>query len=64
MPPKNRYVVRRTNGAEMQVLSVDDVNQEWICQRVLALLDGARNEEAQAIAEEWDLPFDASDPFL
>tara|TARA_Y100000022_G_C13054865_1_gene286101 strand:- start:171 stop:317 length:147 start_codon:yes stop_codon:yes gene_type:complete len=48
----------------MEVLSVDDVNQEWICNRILELLDGSRNAEAQAIAKEWDLPFDASDPFL
>ena len=48
----------------MQVLSIDDINEEWICQRVVALLDESRNAEAQAIAEEWDLPFDASDPLL
>ena len=56
--------MRRTNEADMQVLSVDDVNQEWICNRILELLDESRNAEAQAIAQEWDLPFDASDPFL
>ena len=42
----------------MQVLSVDDVNEAWICQRVLDLLDEARNDEAKALSQEWDLSFD------
>ena len=37
----------------MQTYSVEDLNEIWVVERVIALLDQARNDEAQSIAEEW-----------
>jgi hypothetical protein len=42
----------------MQVFAVDDLNEVWLCERVLALLEASRNEEAKALSAEWGLCFD------
>ena len=43
----------------MQVFAVDDLNEVWLCERVLALLEASRTDEAKALSEEWGLCFDA-----
>ena len=43
----------------MQVYALDDLNEAWLCERVLALLEESRNDEAKALSEEWGLCFDA-----
>jgi hypothetical protein len=43
----------------MQVFAVDDLNELWLCERVLALLEASRNDEAKALSEEWGHCFDA-----
>jgi len=42
----------------MQVFAVDDLNEVWLCERVLALLEASRNAEAKALSSEWGLCFD------
>ena len=43
----------------MQIFAVDDLNEAWLCERVLALLEASRSDEAKALSEEWGLCFDA-----
>ena len=43
----------------MQVYALDELNEAWLCERVLALLEASRNDEAKALSEEWGLCFDA-----
>ena len=43
----------------MQIFAVDDLNEAWLCERVLALLEASRSDEAKALSEEWVLCFDA-----
>lgn len=37
----------------MQVVSVDDVNAAWMCERIIVLLDEVRCDDAAAVAQEW-----------
>jgi hypothetical protein len=45
----------------MQVYALDDLNEAWLCERVLTLLEASRNNEAKALSAEWGLCFDALD---
>jgi len=45
----------------MPVYSVEDLNNVWIAERVIELLDDSRNEDAKAIAKEWGMDMDDSD---
>ena len=45
----------------MPVYSVEDLNNVWIAERVIELLDDSRNEDAAAIAKEWGMDMDDSD---
>lgn len=47
----------------MSVVTVEDVNNFWTVERVIELLDQSRTEDAQAIAQEWHLAWDATDEF-
>ena len=48
----------------MRVLSCQDITEAWLCERVIALLDDSRNEEAQALAEEHGFQFDMAQSLL
>ena len=43
----------------MQVYAVDDLNELWLCERILALLEASQPLEAKALSEEWGHCFDA-----
>lgn len=42
----------------MDLLSPDDINEAWVCQRVIELLDQGRNEEALILSTEHGYEFD------
>lgn len=42
----------------MEILSPEEVNEAWLCQRIIDLLDEARNEEALALSAEHGYEFD------
>ena len=37
----------------MRTYSLEDLNEAWVVERVISLLDEARNDEAQSLAREW-----------
>ena len=44
-----------------------NLTEQWVAERVLFLLDGSRQEDAQSIAEEWGLDWPENlydDPLL
>ena len=43
----------------MQVYAVDDLNELWLCEGILALLEASQPLEAKALSEEWGHCFDA-----
>ena len=45
----------------MPTFSVEDLNEAWVVERVINLLDQARNDDAQAIAREWSFDWDGSE---
>lgn len=42
----------------MLVVSVQDFNEMWVVEQVISLLDQARNNEAQSLAQEWGFDWD------
>ena len=48
----------------MDVLSPQDINEAWLCQRVIDLLDDGRNEEALALSAEHGYDFDLATAFI
>lgn len=42
----------------MVVFTVEDINNVWCCERVLELMEDARNNDARAIAQEWGHAWD------
>ena len=42
----------------MELLSPEEINEVWLCQRIIDLLDEARNEEALALSKEHGYEFD------
>jgi len=42
----------------MPTFSVQDLNEAWVVERVIALLDEARNVEARSLAREWSFDWD------
>jgi len=48
----------------MDLLSPQEINEAWLCQRIIDLLDDGRNEEALALSTEHGFEFDLATALL
>lgn len=48
----------------MAAFTVDELNEAWVCERVINLFDEGKKAEAQALSSEWGFTLDGLTFFL